>query len=262
VLPARYEIRKLTTEHMDWIAAICVHSNLYCSPVWSVLYPDNKPERLYAGLRAADYLMRHQVESGMSFGVFDKEYKFKRPESAATGGRLYWDETHTDITGDELLAQMDFPLVTIAMAYDGINPLDMARLAPLMALLPAFGSVYHGLEAGDPRDKAAWEPTGPNQVLMRNATASRQDYEGQGLMAKLARFLMREAAAKGYRLINIEALHDAVARVWLNPPPPFRGELIASLDPTKYEEEDEEGEMVKPFGPVTQVFSKIVVHLK
>jgi len=249
-------------EHLDWIKAICVHSNMYCSPIWPLLYPDNKPERLYAGFKVADYLMRHQVESDMSFGIFDKEYKFKRPESAATGGKLYWDEKNTAITGDELVAQMDFPLVTIAMAYDGIHALDMEQIAPLIAVLPAFGTVYHALEATDPRDKASWEPKGPNEVLMRNATSSRQDYEGLGLMGRLARFLMREAAAKGYRLINIEAAHDAVAHVWLNPPAPFKGELISVLDPTEYEEENEKGEKFKPLAPMTQICKKIVVHLK
>lgn len=57
------------------------------------------------------------------------EYKFKRPTSKPEG-RLYWDATHpsADETGTELLEQMDFPLSSIALAYDGINDLDLQKL--------------------------------------------------------------------------------------------------------------------------------------
>lgn len=256
-LPPRYEIRQLTDKDIEAASAIIFHSNCFCSPLWSVIYPEGKAQRCYDGLKSAHYLVKHQIDSGMSFGIFDKEYKFKRPESAATGGKLYWDESNKDATEDDLLEQMDFPLVTVALAYDGINHLDMQKLVPIMGLLPLFSTIYGVLTERDKRDPTSWEPKGPGEVLMRNATSSRKDYEGQGLMGKLARFLMREAAAKGYRLINIETVYY----VWMNPPAPFKGELVSYFTPDDYEIE-EDGKKVKPFLPSKQQMSKVVVHLK
>lgn len=260
-LPPRYEIRQLTDKDIDAASAIVLHSNCFHSPVWSLVYPEAKTQRCYDGVKPIHYLVKHQIDSGMSFGIFDKEYKFKRPESAATGGKLYWDESNKDATGDELLEQMDFSLVTVALAYDGFNHLDMQKLAPVVALLPLFGTMYGVLAERDTRDPASWEVKGPGEVLMRNATSSRRDYEGQRLMGKLARFLMREAAAKGYRLINIETAHDAVYHVWMHPPPPFKAELVSYFTPDDYEIE-EDGKKVKPYLPSKQQMSKVVVHLK
>jgi hypothetical protein len=44
----------------------------------------------------------------MSFGAFDTEYKYKRLESAATEGKLYWDEKEVDAENRTLLEQIDF----------------------------------------------------------------------------------------------------------------------------------------------------------
>jgi hypothetical protein len=41
-LPPRYEIRQLTAEHSDWAKAIVLHSNMFHSPVWPVIYPEHK----------------------------------------------------------------------------------------------------------------------------------------------------------------------------------------------------------------------------
>ncbi len=46
---------------------------------------------MLAAFQHADYLCMHQIASGHSLGVFDREYQFRRPESASTGGKLYWD---------------------------------------------------------------------------------------------------------------------------------------------------------------------------
>ena len=83
--------------------------------------------------RAVEYLNTHQIDCGMSFGIFDLEYKFRRPESAASGGTLYWvpDDGVTD--GSKLLKQMDFPLFTIALAYDAINELDKTQMKSAVA---------------------------------------------------------------------------------------------------------------------------------
>lgn len=128
VLPARYEIKQLGPEHADWAAAIVCHSNAFHSTVFPVVYHD-KTARFNAAMKAAGYLVDHQIKSGFSYGVFDTEYQYKRPESAAAGGKLYWDaETaRDDATGEEILAAMDFPLTSVALAYDGVDKLDLAQ---------------------------------------------------------------------------------------------------------------------------------------
>lgn len=102
-LPSHLEIRKLTPEHLQWAAAVISYTNVFYSPIWAVVYPDNQTKRLYDGTEASAYLVAHQIESGLSYGVFDTNYAFKRPESAATGGKLYWDHANLDATKAELL---------------------------------------------------------------------------------------------------------------------------------------------------------------
>jgi len=51
-----------------------------------------------------------------------------------------------------LQEQMDFPLVSIAIAYNGINELDMARIKPMITTLPLFEKVVTALEEQDQRD--------------------------------------------------------------------------------------------------------------
>lgn len=232
--------------------------------MWPLCYPKDKTERLLQAFReGAEYLVQHQISSGHSFGVFDLEYRFKRDESKPDG-KLYWDVDNVGATADELLEQMDFPLVSVAMSYDGNKPLDMAQMAPLINVLPLFASVYHYLTLGDARGDD-WKPTGPNQVLMRNATATRRDAEGHGLMRKLAEFLKRYAAEQGFRGINIECLQDAVTKVWLTPPSPFKGTLASEFRCDQLEEDREvDGEMVKIklFAPSAQRITRIFVDLK
>ena len=188
--------------------SIVVHSNIFYSPIWPKCYPEDKTARLYRSFTATEYLIRHQVESGHSFGVFDLEYQFKQEESKAPRGKLYGDLHDNTLGADELLEQMDFPLVSVAMAYDGINALDPEKLGPLIECLPLFGTIYHVLAERDPRNDS-WKPTGPNQVLLRNATSTRHDAEGKGIMKKLAQFLMRYAAGEGFRAIQIECFADS-----------------------------------------------------
>jgi hypothetical protein len=136
---------------------------------------------------------------------------------------------------------MDFPLVSVALSYDAHNALDMSKMEPLMEALPHFGLAYHNLEDGDSRDPETWKAKGPNEVLFRNATSTRQDYEGEGIMAALARWLMREAALKGYRGIQIEALA-----------------MVSEFHTDTWK--DEEGKL--GFAPAHQRIAKVYVDLK
>ena len=260
-LPSRYEIRQLGPLHIPWASAIVVHSNIFYSPIWPNLYPVDKTQRAYNGQHAADYLVRHQIESGLSFGVFDREYKYKNPALKYPGGELLWDFADKDASAETLLSQMDFPLASIALAYDMVNPLDPSGLGPLMAVLPSFGTVYHVLDARDPRPKESWIAQAPTEVLLRNATSTRREYEGEKLMSRLARWLMREAALKGFRGAQIECGHDAVTHTWLHPPKPFAAELVSEFNTREIETEGADGRKAKEFGDVEARCTKVYVTL-
>jgi hypothetical protein len=265
-LRPRYEIRQLEPKHVEWAAAIVSHSNSFCSTVWPLLYPENDGKDTIQLAIDADYLVRHQIDSGLSFGVFDTEYVFKREESKATAGKLYWDLSEPSVKekqglkgeAERLLEQMDFPLVSVALSYDAYNALDMSKMKPLLAALPHFGLIYHNLEESDGRNPESWKPKGPNEVVFRNATSTRQDYEGEGIMAALARWLMREAASRGYRGIQIEALADAVTHVWSTAEPPFKGTVVGEFHTETWKDED--GNL--GFAPVHQRITKCYVDLE
>ena len=265
-LKPRYEIRRLEVEHIPWATAIVCHSNGFHSSVFPLIYPDDMTGRVFKMLPAADYLIRHQITSGLSFGVWDTEYEYKTEEARKLGGKLYWDPEEPRIekeqgmkaSGEKLLAQMDIPLVSVALSYDAINALDMAKMQDLIACLPHFGIIYGTLVGLDKRDPASWEATGPGQVLFRNATSTRRDYEGEGIMASLARWLMREAAQRGYRGIQIECVADAVTHVWTKAEEPFKGGVVCEFLAEEWTDED--GKYA--FAPAKQRISKCYVDLK
>ncbi|KAK3341860.1 hypothetical protein B0T25DRAFT_559472 [Lasiosphaeria hispida] len=263
-LSPRFEIRRLDPKqpgHVEWTAAIITHSNVFLSPLWPFLYPENKTSRAYTTFKGCKDMVTASLSTGLSLGVFDTQYKFKRPESAATGGRLYWDESNLEATADELLEQMDFPLVSIAQAYDGAMPIDRALYAPLIAALPAFATMYGALEALDKRDPDSWKPKAAGEVIMRSGTATRGDYEGFKLAKGMAHYMMRDAAEKGFRGIQIETAHPAVDKIWVNPPAPFKGERIGAFHTKTYELE-EDGKTAKPFEAADLRCTKVYVTLK
>ncbi|KAM0259440.1 hypothetical protein ACHAQJ_003334 [Trichoderma viride] len=92
------------------------------------------------------------------------------------------------------------------------------------------------------RRSDSWKATGPGQVLFRNGTSTRIDYEGKGLMKALAHAMMHSVAESGFRGIQIESLSDAVTHVWSNPPQPFRGQVISEFELFDVEDEDEFGQ--------------------
>ncbi|KAH8892934.1 hypothetical protein GQ53DRAFT_745899 [Thozetella sp. PMI_491] len=258
VLPPRYEIRTLGPEHAEWAKALVMHSMAFMSPLWSKVYPDDKTGMCYTLFTLSTHLVDHQIASGLSLGIFDKEYQFKRPESAATGGKLYWNLDDKNADEAQLLEQMDFPLVSVALAFDSFDPMDIAQLIPLVERYPAFGLRGRITQERDARDPKSWQATGPGQVLFRNATATRVGQNGVGLMKLLARYMMRKSAAEGFRGIQISCIHDAVHHVWSNPPEPFKGEVVVKFNVAS----DENEEVRRSFQGSNQDVSLVYVTLK
>lgn len=257
-LPPRYEIRTLGPEHSEWALALVMHGTAFASPVWSKIYSEDKTKLCYDLYELGPHLIDHGISSGYSIGIFDKEYTFKRPDSAATGGKLHWDLTDRAADEAKLLEQMDFPLVSVAMAFDSNDPIDASRLKPLGEVMPLLAERNRILTERDKRDPSSWEATGPRQVLLRNSTATRAGEGGKGFMGILARHMMRQAAAEGFRGIQIQCLHDAVSRVWSHPPEPFRGEVVARF----HCGEDEDEEVRRKFRGSVQEVTKVYVTLR
>ncbi|KAK4034578.1 hypothetical protein C8A01DRAFT_38970 [Parachaetomium inaequale] len=262
-LPPRFEIRKLEPQHHDWVKALVAHSNAFHSPVFAVAYPHNQTPRAYAMFRAGDYHASHSINSGLSYGVFDTQFQFHHPSSssAEAGGQLLWDFSDTTATASQLLTQMDFPLVSLALSYDGIHPFDFAQLTPLLQALPLLGTVFAALEKRDTRAPESWKPRREGEVVLRSGTCTRADYGGMGLAKGLAHWLMFEARGRGYRGVQIETAHEAVERVWMNPPAGFKAEMVGAFETGSYEEEVERRGMVRVFEPAQLRCTKIWVDL-
>lgn len=203
--------------------------------------------------------MAHNIASGRSYGVFDTEYRFKYPESTANGLGIYWNVEDVNADRQTLLHQLDFPLVAMAFSVDQYHA-GIAKGKPEVGSSPAPRSgsspitqLFHAEMAKlDPRDPATWSAKAPGEVLMRNGTLTREGYGGQGIMRYLSHFVMRRAHELGYHAMSITTLSDAVAKVWLGPPEPWRAEVVARLDPTTYEGENDFGQRVNLFEPCTQ----------
>jgi hypothetical protein len=92
-LSSRFKIRKLESKHLPFAVAILAHSHGFHSSVWQYIWPDH-----LLGLwtrescPAWEYLVAHQIESGLSYGVFDTQYSYKTAEAKSLGGKVFWDE--------------------------------------------------------------------------------------------------------------------------------------------------------------------------
>ncbi|KAK5992682.1 hypothetical protein PT974_06097 [Cladobotryum mycophilum] len=256
-LPSRYDIRTLEPKHSEWVAAIIAHSMILHSPAWSVVYANNATQQTYLFVKALKYHVDKNIASGLSLGVFDNEYRFKREESAAAGGGLYWDESDESADGAKLLEQMDFPLVSVALSDDSFLGPDEAKMRPLIEALPDFIPVKEMFGREDTRDAGSWEAKGAGE-----------DYQGKGLMKALAHRTMRDAAERGFRAIMIDSMADAVKHVWANPPPPFRSEIVCSWNvwdcvvDGEGEGEGEAGEKRYPFRPSKQESARVYCILR
>ncbi|KAI1493989.1 hypothetical protein F5X96DRAFT_79270 [Biscogniauxia mediterranea] len=278
-LPPRFEIRRLGTNVEKWVGAMGAYSLVFNSRLFAPLYKDRQPVKRVLddhAKRPAPYL--HSIKSGLSYGIYDKEYRFKRPESAATGGALYWHELdpndpdlETPSGRQKLLDAMDFPLVSVAYSHDAADPLPREAVAQLCEYIPEFGPLlaHVGSLIAASASPGVLAPLGDEtrprgQVLARGGTGTREDYVGRGLMRALAHFVMRDARARGYAQIQIGTSHERVHGVWSRPPAPFKATIDLLIDPREAEipVDGHEGKTERLFAkcPLT-IFSNITVRL-
>ncbi|KAI8623382.1 hypothetical protein F5Y19DRAFT_468541 [Xylariaceae sp. FL1651] len=266
-LPARYEIRRLGPEIEPWIRALAAYILMLDFQIFSPLYKDRQlvrrllednPKRKASGL--------HCLKSGLSYRIFDKEYQFKKPESIATGGAVYWHEIdpkepNLEITGPQrLLDAMDFPLISFALSCDKADPTPPEVYAATSQFIEEY-EYTRTLAPTASSSNSEVEELKKGEVLVRSGTATRRDYLGHGLMKSLSHFVMHDAHARGFKKIEILVLHDAVSKVWSNPPAPYTAEVVAQTD-IREGEVEVDGKKIKPFsGLDLGLYRNIAVHL-
>lgn len=261
-LPPRFEIRVVTEEHQEWIRALMAFGFVHRTKLWMALVPDDEKVpltlRAYVGMKD---LALHMIKSGKTIAVYDKEYVYKRPESAATGGKLWWDVNDKTATRAQLLEHMDFPLVHLAAAFDQFDKPNPEVSSAASGSIPPMAHAFRALGSRDPRSPEESMASGPRQTLSRVATVTQEGYEGQKLMKMTAHYMMRKTAEEGFRAMQIQCFSDAVTHVWSNPPEPFKARKICELDYYSYEETNEKGETTFPFRPADFTATKLIIDL-
>ncbi|KAI2616800.1 hypothetical protein GGR54DRAFT_222632 [Hypoxylon sp. NC1633] len=259
-LPSRYEIRQVTTDISDWISALSYFSHFFDSPIWSGIYEGRQARaalKAYHASKPFYELPEMAAKNGLSFCIWDKEFAFKKTESAAKGGACSWDDfdlndPDLEVNGREkLLEAMDFPIVSFGNSFDKFVRGDPKVWEGVLEALPLNVLMGKYLEAHDPRPKGSWEATAAGQVVDRSGTGTRAGYHGQGLMKALATYIMLEMKSKGFRAIEINCGAPQVHRVWTNPPKPFKSSTIGVF-PTWFYEMEEDGKKVRPFEKAKQ----------
>ena len=262
-LPARYELRIVPEEHLDWIRAVMCFAFIHRTKLWTALVPEDERTALtYGAYLGCEGLALHMIKSGKTLAVYDKEYAFKRPGSAAQGGKLWWDVEDKAANRDKLAEQMDFPLVHLAAAYDQFERPSPEAMSSAVGSLPPMGHAFGALGSRDPRSLEESMATALGQNLSRVATVTQEGYEGQKLMRLTAQYMMRKSAEEGFRAINISAFSDAVFHIWSNPPEPFKAKEICHLDYYDYEETADNGTTSFPFRPADFRATKLVIELR
>jgi hypothetical protein len=208
-------------------------------------------------------VLLHCLQSGLSYGIFDKEYRFKRPESVATGRAIYWHEIDSHDPSIEeagrqrLLGAMDSPLVSFALSYDKAVPLPPGVAAALAQFIPEYKHLRTIGSAGSSNAGKMTEEPRKGEVLIRGGIGTRKEYLGQGLMKAISYYVMHDAHARGFKKIEISVANAIVSKVWLSPPVPYWAELIYDRD-LRQGEVEIEGKMVKLFSALDSGFFQVI----
>lgn len=261
-LSLRYRIRKLTLADLSSVKALLVQSKTSPSSFCPTVDSGNQTVIAYQQYHAVDYLVRHAINSNMSFGVFDTEYKYRYSSSIKTGGKLHWDENNIRASSKQLLHQIDFPLVSIALSHDAADPPDEHKVEGYLDIRPSYKQACAHLESLIPasaRDGYRDAPLG--KVLMRKGSVTRGDYEGRGIMKGLALWLVWEAKRCGFEVIEIPVSSPAVRRVWENLPPPFKVDVMAEYVIEDLEVCDERGKTERPFEGIQTEICQLRINL-
>jgi hypothetical protein len=269
-VPDGYEIRPLKLRHLRWAAAIVAQTMAFDSPIFTKMFPSDQAQLDYDIYHAIKPSSKHCIKSGHSLGVFVKDWKPRYPESeergteegdtentdtdnedtdkgSEKGAALCWNFADPSATREELLDQMDFPLVAIAMHKDAAVPMPKhpdGHKSYGEVMGEAHLTVNKVLQHLDEPQQG--DPTTPilkGQVLKNSGRHTRRDHGRKGLSRALAHGAMKTMADKGYRRIVIQTMNEAVNRVWENPPAPWKA-IMRSAFKTTAERDPRTGEEI------------------
>jgi len=237
--------------------------------LWKPLLPFPKTANALAGLEKLSGYYAQAIASGMSFGIFDTQYRFKQPSLAARNQMLHWrgpnspldpGQTSFETYGaSQMQDSMDFPLVCMALSVDAFASGDARARSGLLDLIPlqqqlssfliSVSANYGGGKTkGKRKTSASLTLTDYGQVLVRSGCVTRLGYEGQGLATALNHFVMLEAKAGGFRGIKVGVSNASLLRnSYSNPPPGCRTEILAHWNFEDIEMRDEYGTIIRPY---------------
>ncbi|KAI0127041.1 hypothetical protein BJ170DRAFT_724751 [Xylariales sp. AK1849] len=247
-IPSRYEIRKIGPEATEWCKALAIYGFLRTS-IWTPILREPKMANALKALTNLSDYYNHSIKSGISYGVFDTEYRFTRPEPSSTGGALYWhelDSADPDLHR-KMIDAMDFPLVSLALSFDCYDQRTADFEEPLLEILPLHPFLMAELGKGDKRPAESWLPRALGEVVCRCGTITKPGYENRGLMTALNSFLMLELKAQGFRGIFIGIAGTPVYRVYTKPPAGCKSVVLHHFNVEEIELEDHERNKYKPY---------------
>lgn len=265
---SRYEIRRQTTPiHALWATAIVAQSQVYKSPVFSEVYT---PSAAQFDLWLSKHLpfIENYISPtwSLNLGVFDLEHEYSSEKAREADGKFFWNEWPDEeskkrelenMTLDEVVKRMDFPLVAVALSYDGFATYDMTAAEEFKKALPEVGYLLGEFGKRDLRDVGSWKPTAMGQLLKRNATSTKLGYEGAGLTKKLTYYMMDEARREGFQSVIVNSAHPGVTHIWMNAPSPCSAHVIAAFESDGVKDGD--GKLI--FKGIKHTMSRIVVDL-
>ncbi|KAK4129703.1 hypothetical protein N657DRAFT_640370 [Parathielavia appendiculata] len=84
-----------------------------------------KTKRAYELVQSNRPSAKYCIESGLSYGVFIQNWTPRRADTEGEG-QLHWNSNDTSASREQLLEQMDFPLIAITLSQDAAKTQDSA----------------------------------------------------------------------------------------------------------------------------------------
>lgn len=251
-LPERYYIAKVDAAVAEWCKALLIYGFMLRTSIWTPILREPKTANALRALKLLSDYFDHAINSGLSYGIFDKEYQPRRSESVNSGGGdLNWDELDPDdpYLSIKMIENMDFPLVSVALSYDFFNQRKADFEPSILKILPLHPSVMELLGKGAPGPSDPRWPRKYGEVVCRTGTVTKPGYEGRGLMTALNKFVMLEMKSQRYRNLIIGTAGNgmSVHHVYTNPPEGCTSQILHHYDVEAMELKDEHGRAIRPY---------------
>ncbi|KAK6068253.1 hypothetical protein SCUP234_10241 [Seiridium cupressi] len=131
-------MRRVPPEHEDWRRALLIQGMLLRAPIWYPLMPEPKIKTVVQAFEALKPYYGHFLRNTLSYALYDKEYVYKRPESATKGGALYWQEIDLQDTELEKKGNQSKETVGLMVATAPLWGSMMAQYAEATSGIPNF----------------------------------------------------------------------------------------------------------------------------